>query len=184
MQGRGPSFGKAPNFKFFFTNFQIEPMAQNYVKPGDRMPYTVPANTTIVSGQVVVIGNLCGVALSGGTQGTSIEVQICGVFRLAKATPLVIVQGDRLFWDIQNNVVTKTTSHQPLGIAASAAASADATADVLLAESGVTPQAAANADVASPNATDLGTNNTLTNELKTQFNALQQKLRAVGLLDT
>lgn len=42
--------------------------------------------------------------------------------------------------------------------------------------------AAANADVASANATDLPTAITLVNELKAQVNSLQAKLRTAGLL--
>jgi hypothetical protein len=42
--------------------------------------------------------------------------------------------------------------------------------------------AAANADAASPDATDLATALTLLNELKAQFNALQAKLRTAGHL--
>lgn len=42
--------------------------------------------------------------------------------------------------------------------------------------------AAANADVASANATDLATALTLVNELKAQFNSLQAKLRTAGYL--
>jgi len=74
-------------------------MANNYVQEGKVLPYTVPASTTITSGQVVRVGNILGVALGGGTTGDMIQVQIEGVFSVPKVSAAVIAVGESLTWD-------------------------------------------------------------------------------------
>lgn len=74
-------------------------MATNYVKPGDVMPYTIPAGTTITSGQVVKAGNILGVALSGGTAGDVIQLGF-GVFTVPKVSAAVIKALESLTWDV------------------------------------------------------------------------------------
>lgn len=74
-------------------------MANNFVQPGNVLPYTVPAATTITSGQVVKAGNILGVALSGGTAGDVIQLGF-GVFTVPKVSAAVIKAGESLTWDV------------------------------------------------------------------------------------
>lgn len=74
-------------------------MATNYVQPGEVIPYTVPADTTIASGDVVKVGQTLGVALSGGTTGDVLQIAISGVFTVPKVSAAVIKAGEALTWD-------------------------------------------------------------------------------------
>jgi len=154
-------------------------MAQNYKQPGDVLAVT--AGATFTAGTPVTQGKLTGVPLNSGVSGDTIQLQICGVFELVKAAPLVITQGDRVFWS--GTEVTKTTSDTPIGIAAASAVSAATVVEVLLYEAGAPPQAAALVDVSTTNASDLATAIALANALKTSHNTLLANLRAVGLQD-
>lgn len=105
---------------------------KNFVQPGNYLDYTIPADTTIVAGEAVVIGGLVGVAASGGTTGTKISVSLTGVYNLAKVAG-AITQGALVYWKADTKQVTTTSSGNTLmGKAAKAALSADPTVDVLL----------------------------------------------------
>lgn len=157
----------------------------NFRQKGEAIEYLIPNATTIASGDVVAVGNLTGIAVTGGTTGDTIVVNLCGVYELPKATPLVITQGDRLFWNAGTKRITRTTTDRPVGTAFLGAASADTTVLVGLYEDGVRFQpGAAVADVATANASDLATAQALANQLKTTVNALLAQLRVAGVITT
>lgn len=83
-------------------------MAQNYIEPGDVFEYTVPASTTIASGEGVIMGDAFGVALRGGTTGAVLPVKVTGVFTLPKATGTAISYGAKVYWDATNKRITAT----------------------------------------------------------------------------
>jgi predicted RecA/RadA family phage recombinase len=95
---------------------------------------TVPAPTGgALSGAPVLIGSLFGVAQHDAAQGQDLEVLTEEVVELAKATPLAIDLGDRLFWNAGDGVLDKTATAQVcVGVAVAAAASADATVRIKL----------------------------------------------------
>lgn len=106
-------------------------MAKNLVAPGDVLDYTVPSATTIASGDPVLIGDLLGVALIGGTTGDMIPIQVEGVFTLAKTTGEAWTLGSKLYWSAGTSKVTTTaTSNKHIGYAAADAASGDTTGNV------------------------------------------------------
>jgi len=107
-------------------------MAKNYVQPGAVL--TVPAPTGgVLSGAPVLIGTLFGVALGDAEEGQAAEIQTEGVVELAKATPLGIDVGDRLFWNDGDGVLDKTATAQVcVGVAVATAASADTVVRVKL----------------------------------------------------
>ncbi len=148
---------------------------KNYIQNGEAVNYLVPVSTTIVAGDVVAIGtNLTGVAVTSGTTGDTIVVNLCGVYELSKDAPLVITQGDKLFWNTTNKEITKTVTDRPIGVAWAGAASADTTVQVLLYEDGLSFQpGAAEADLA-------GGANAAT--IVTTVNSLLAKLRTVGII--
>lgn len=148
---------------------------KNYIQKGEAIDYLVPNATTILSGDVVAVGaNLTGVAVTGGVAGETIVVNLCGVYSLPKATPLVIAQGDRLFWNAGTKTVTTTVTDRPIGVAWAGAVSAATTVLVSLYEAGVRFQpAAAEANLAG--GADLPTT-------VTKVNNILAKLRTAGII--
>lgn len=105
---------------------------KNYVQEGESFQYTVPSGG-VTGGSVVVSGSLIGVAAVTGAEGDVVTVQRDGVYELAKAA-VDIAQGDHLFFDTTNKVVTNVAAaaHVYIGKAFEAAASGAATANVVL----------------------------------------------------
>ena len=107
-------------------------MAQNYKESGELLDYTVGSGETITSGDVVIKGEIIGVALQDGTEGKVVTIKTTGVFELPKATGSITL-GAKVYWDGTNSVVTTTASGNTLiGAAWAAAASGDTTVKVRL----------------------------------------------------
>lgn len=109
------------------------------------MTYTVPSSTTIEAGDVVRKGNLIGVAVSGGTEDDQIAVNLCGAYELPKKASLAITQGDVVYWDEDDEEITKTAADGVLiGVAFESAGGSDDTVIVRLGggEGAIPPQAA------------------------------------------
>jgi len=70
---------------------------QNTVQSGRVIPFT--AGATIVSGQVVRIGNILGVAVNDVANGAAGLASIDGVFTVPKVSAAVIGAGESLTWD-------------------------------------------------------------------------------------
>ena len=105
-------------------------MAKNFIHEGDVLNYTAGAN--IASGQFVLIGAIGGVAIGAIANGATGAVRVKGVFSVPKASGAV-TQGAKLYWDATNSVLTTTASGNTIvGVAAAAAQSGDATAQILL----------------------------------------------------
>lgn len=155
-------------------------MAQNYKQPGDVLAVT--AGATFTAGTPVTQGKLTGVPLNSGVSGETIQLQICGVFSLTKTAPLVITQGDRLYWS--GTEVNKTVTGTPIGIAAASAVSAATTVEVLLYEAGVMAQSTAIADISTADGSDAATTQALANANKAKTNALLAALRVAGIIGT
>lgn len=104
---------------------------KNYIQPGKALDLTLGAD--VESGDIVVAGSLCGVAVTDGKSGDVIAVSVCGVFELPKATGS-IAQGDKLYFDATAKKVTKTvTGNKFVGFSTVAVASGDTLVNVLLA---------------------------------------------------
>ncbi len=72
-------------------------MTTKAIQPGKVIDYTAGSN--ILSGAVVAIGQILGVALTDIASGETGAVQIEGVFELPKVTGAVFGQGESLTWD-------------------------------------------------------------------------------------
>jgi len=107
-------------------------MATGHIREGKTLTYTNGTGSTIASGTVIEFADMIGVALGDIAAGADGEVAVGEVWELAKEAPLVIAQGDQLYWDATNDNVDKTNTNIPCGKAAAAAASADTTVQVLL----------------------------------------------------
>jgi predicted RecA/RadA family phage recombinase len=75
-------------------------MAKNFIAEGDVLLWTNSTGAAVVSGQVVKVGQILGVAAVDIANGASGSVMTCGVFELPKKSSAVITQGMALLWDV------------------------------------------------------------------------------------
>jgi predicted RecA/RadA family phage recombinase len=112
---------------------------KNFIQEGKTIPVTAPA--AVVSGEVVVVGSIVGVAAFDAASGADVEVTVDGVFELLKISSDVIAQGDKLYWDSVQAKLTKTagTGSKPMvGVATEAAGNSVTTVNCLLMPTGQT----------------------------------------------
>ncbi|WAC48844.1 DUF2190 family protein [Asticcacaulis sp. SL142] len=106
-------------------------MMKNHVQKGDTL--TIPAPAAVLSGAVVVAGQIIGVANGDAASGSPVDVDVTGVFSLSKVAALAIDVGDLVYWDAAPKLVTKTAvSNKKLGYAVTAASNPSATVNVRL----------------------------------------------------
>ena len=104
-----------------------------FVHDGDSIDYT--PSSDVAAGDVVVQGDLIGVAKRDIPAGTLGALAVTGVFDVPKASGVgtAIVAGAEVYWDAVNKRVTTTADgHEYLGKTVRAAADADATVRVRL----------------------------------------------------
>jgi predicted RecA/RadA family phage recombinase len=156
---------------------------QNLKSEGKTITWTNGTGSDVASGKPVFIGKIVGFAMGLIKNTTAGEVYVGGgVIELTKDAPLVITQGDQLFWNVVGQKVTKTSTDLHLGTAFADGASADTKIQVLVA--GAKAKGGAyEADVSTANASDLATAQALANALKTKVNNILAALRAAGIME-
>lgn len=100
----------------------------NFIQPGEIMQYS-NAGSAISSGDIVVIGERIGVAMTdiAATSGVG-SVSMEGVYSLPKTTSQSWAQGVKLFYDAGTSKLTTTaTGNTPAGYAFEAAGTNDTT---------------------------------------------------------
>lgn len=111
-------------------------MAKNFIQPGNTVTVTntdVTGAVAIASGEGVQIGQLFGVAQTDIAVGDDGEIDIRGVWDLAKTSAQAWSVGQKIYWDATNRVCTTTASSNKLiGLALEAAANPSSTGRVLL----------------------------------------------------
>lgn len=108
-------------------------MAKNHVQPGAVMPWTNATGTDVASGDVVKVGLRIGIALENIANTASGQLAIAEVWEIPKVAPLVISQGDLVYWDVADANVNKTaTDNFIAGFAFESAVSAATTVKVKL----------------------------------------------------
>ena len=136
-------------------------MSAKYIQTGDAVDYTPGANVS--AGDVVVQGDLVGVAKLDIQTGKLGALALTGLFDFPKATGTgaAIAAGARCYWDVAEGVAkgdAETGANKLLGKAVKAAADADATVRIALcsgdAVTVTADQAAAVADAGAATATD------------------------------
>lgn len=75
--------------------------------------FNVLLSGTVAAGEVVEMGDLIGVAVSGGVSGDTIAVNTEGVYEVAKRTGESFTQGQKIYWD--KSVNSLTTDLDPAG---------------------------------------------------------------------
>lgn len=109
-------------------------MATNYIQAGEVIDYTAGAD--ISSGDVVVVGNLVGVAITDIANGEVGAVGIDGVWELPKVSAAVIAAGETVNYDVSagefdDNAATAATGDLTGGcVAVEAAGNGDTTVKV------------------------------------------------------
>ena len=102
---------------------------QNKIQDGRVLDITLAAD--VKGGDVVALGNICGVAVTDGTTGQTIAVEVEGVFDLPAVSGTAFIVGDALYWN--GTAATKTaTGNPPLGLAVQAKTTGSTTARVRL----------------------------------------------------
>ena len=100
---------------------------KNFIQDGKTIEYKV-ADTAIKSGEVRVIGDLAGVAVTDG----AVVLNVTGVYELAKGAG-AITQGQKVYAPADGSgIVATATDNKPVGVAWEAAAAADTTVLVKL----------------------------------------------------
>lgn len=97
---------------------------KNYVQKGETLPFTAPAGG-VIGGNGYLIGSIFGVAVASIPAGEIFQGMVEGVFALPTATGAGtdFAEGQKLYWDDTNKVVTKTaTSNTFIGHAVTAKA--------------------------------------------------------------
>ncbi|WP_421921599.1 capsid cement protein [Marinobacter salarius] len=102
-------------------------MATNYSQKGEVIDFTNGTGSDIASGEVVVVGNLVGVAITDIADTEIGAVGIEGVWELPKVSAAVIGAGETVNWDdsvsaFDDNQATPATDDLTGGCVAVAAA--------------------------------------------------------------
>ncbi len=108
-------------------------MAKNYVQPGEHITVTAAADTT--SGDLVVIGDLVGVALGDALTSQPLVLALKGVFTLPKLNTEAAAVGDILHTDAAAIPLRATPPVSPItaGVCIEAAADVATSVKCLLA---------------------------------------------------
>lgn len=107
---------------------------KNFVQNGNFVEFTAPA--AIISGQLVKIGDLFGVAVTDIASGGRGNLALSGVFRIPKLTAAAgdaTVEGGPVYFSAANASVSGASATGPLcGYATEVAAQATTTVKVML----------------------------------------------------
>lgn len=106
-------------------------MSTNFIEKGEVLNHTATTKD-IVSGELIIIGAIAGVAKTDIAIGGTGAIHITGVYSLPK-TADTITQGMKVYWSgINNNVTTTETDNTIIGVAANNATSSDSFIHILL----------------------------------------------------
>lgn len=106
---------------------------KNYVQPGNTL--TIPAPDDVVSGQIVAVGGLIGVAAGDAADGEDLDLVTEGVFTLPKVSTDAVTVGATLYFDAGTGVVTlddDSGANARIGLAVTAAGNPSASVNVKL----------------------------------------------------
>lgn len=116
-----------------FDNKEGTDMATNHFQPGKVLDWTNDTGEDVVSGELVLIGVLAGVALTDIADGAVGAVQVEEVFELPKTESQAVTAGAVVYKDASTGLVTTTSSENTrIGVAVQAAGASDATVRVKL----------------------------------------------------
>lgn len=159
----------------------------NFVKKGGVIEYINSGGTPILSGSVVVIGGLIGIAVTTIAVGDSGSVNLEGVYELPLNGAIPAI-GTVLYWDATNTRCDVLATVGPfIGNSASTVADLAGGVRVLLAGEGrptssLVTQQPVIAAIATADGSDAGTTQTLANATKAKVNAILAALKLAGII--
>ncbi len=104
---------------------------RNYLQSGEHI--VLPAPADVSSGELVIVGNLAGVAAAAAENGALVTLAMEGVYTLPKLTTAVLAAGGAVSWDATaGHCVVPGTGKYPIGLAVEAAGNSATTARVRL----------------------------------------------------
>lgn len=103
-------------------------MKARFVQRGESVDYTPAAD--VAAGDIVVQGDLVGVAKLDIPAGKRGSLSVCGVYDIVKKASETITVGSQIYWDA--SAATATAGDVVLGIAVADAAATEETVCVLL----------------------------------------------------
>lgn len=104
-------------------------VAQRVKDPG-AIDYTPASN--VAAGDIVVVGNLVGVAPVAIAAGTLGAVETCGTFRVATESATTFAIGDPVYFNATSKVATATGTDALIGFAVAVCGSGALTVDVYI----------------------------------------------------
>lgn len=106
-----------------------------FVHEGEQVDYTPPAD--VAAGDVVVQGDLVGIARTPIVSGTPGSLAVAGVFDVVKASATVFTAGAKVYWDATGKLAVATDgggANKLLGKAVRAAGAGATTVRVRLSQ--------------------------------------------------
>jgi predicted RecA/RadA family phage recombinase len=103
---------------------------KNFVQPG-QYGITVTAPANVIGGQLVIVGEIVGVAAYDASSGAQLEISPEGIFDLAKLTTDVYTAGAKAMADPATNLINAAGT-KAVGWIMTAAAAGSTTARVRL----------------------------------------------------
>lgn len=76
---------------------------KNFVEEGDVKTWTNSTGSNVVSGQVVKMSHILGIAVTDIADGATGAVRIRGVYTVPKVSAAVFAVGEKLLWDVSAN---------------------------------------------------------------------------------
>lgn len=101
-------------------------MARNFIQAGHNL--TIPAPASVLSGGVVIAGDIRGVALIDAAAGAPVDVCVVGCWELPKVAANAFTLGAKVYWNATESLATTTASGNTLLGYAIEAAQADSAA--------------------------------------------------------
>lgn len=107
---------------------------KNFIEEGKTIDYTV-ADEAVASSEIVVVGDMAGVAVTGGEPGDTIAVAVEGVYELPKGSG-ALAQGKKAYVNVAEEtgktIVGAASGNTFIGYVWAAAAAGDSTVAVKL----------------------------------------------------
>lgn len=157
---------------------------KNFLQEGDTLSLLAPY--AVSSGAGFQVGAIFAVAAFDAANGAPVEGETEGVFTLTKTAAQAWAVGTRIYWDPANKRCdTDGTVGMLIGVSTAVAANPSVVGAVRLNGSvpgGLEGPQTAVADIATANAVDLATAQTLANATKAKVNELLASLRVQGVI--
>ena len=100
---------------------------RNFVQPGENL--TIPAPEAVASGDVVIVGEIVGVAVHAAEAGDDVSITTEGVIALPSGDAFTL--GAKVYWDAANALCKTTASgNTEIGVAVGATTGASGTVNV------------------------------------------------------